>query len=165
MRFVRRQARIAVLQALYAHALGGGSIQHVKRVVLNPRLPESQESALFAGRLFDTVLEWTETADELVREHTDHWALPRIALLDKLLMRMAISELLRFDDIPPKVSINEAIELAKEYSTEPSSQFVNGVLDSVVYSLRIKGKLRKSDAGMVGMKALERQQDIKRKTL
>nr|WP_243663960.1 transcription antitermination factor NusB [Rhodothermus marinus] len=67
---------------------------------------------------------------------------------------MAICELLAFEDIPPKVSINEAIELAKKYSTEKSGQFVNGVLDAVVLDLQRQGRLKKSGRGLIGMETL-----------
>ena len=163
MRGELRQARQAVLQALYALELGGGSAEHVKRVVLIPRLPEQQKAADFAIRLFESVIDMEQSTDALVVEHAKNWALQRMALVDKLLLRMAVTEFQAFEDIPPKVSMNEALELAKEFSTEPSSQFVNGVLDSVVYSLRKRGKLRKSRAGMVGMDALKRRQDSNRK--
>ena len=162
MRSERRQARQAVLQALYAHALGGGTVDHVRRVVLIPRLPQEPETDSFGLSLFDRVIEVEPETDKLVVEHTKNWALPRMALVDKLLMRMAVTEFLCFEDIPPKVSINEVLELAKEFSTEPSSQFINGILDSIVYSLRMQDKLRKSKEGMVGMGALQRQQDANR---
>ena len=158
----RRQARQAVMQSLYALALGGGSADHVKRVVLAPRLPESQLPAEFGTQLFEHVVDMEASVDALVTEHTTNWALPRMALVDKILMRMAVTEFLCFEDIPPKVSINEALELAKEFSTEPSSQFINGILDSVVYSLRTRGQMHKSSTGMIGMGALKRRQDANR---
>lgn len=162
MRGERRQARQAVLQSLYALALGGGSADHVRRVVLLPRLPDAKVPAEFGHDLFDRVVEMERAVDALVKEHTTNWALPRMALVDKLLMRIAVTEFLCFEDIPPKVSMNEALELAKEFSTEPSSQFINGILDSVAYTLRQRGQIRKSSVGMVGMGALERRQDENR---
>jgi len=127
-----------------------------------PRLPEQQEAAEFAIRLFESVIDMEQAADALVLEHARNWDLQRMALVDKLLMRMAVTEFQAFEDIPPKVSMNEALELAKEFSTEPSSQFINGILDSVAYSFRKRGKFRKSRAGMVGMDALKRRQDANR---
>ena len=77
-----------------------------------------------------------------------------MAILDRLILRMAICELCRFEDIPPKVSINEAIDIAKRYSTERSGHFVNGMLDAIVYELEQSGELRKSGRGLRGMKDL-----------
>ena len=67
----------------------------------------------------------------LISDNLDNWKLERVATLDQLIMRIAISEIYFNEDIPPKVSISEAIEIAKVYSTEDSSSFVNGVLDSI----------------------------------
>ena len=72
-----------------------------------------------------------EGCDKLIDEHLKNWEFSRIALLDKLIMRMAITEMLFINDVPPKVVISEAIEIAKEYSTAESSSFVNGILDAV----------------------------------
>ena len=67
----------------------------------------------------------------MIITHAENWEIQRIALLDKLILLMAICELYFMDDIPPKVTISEAIEIAKRYSTEESSSFVNGILDAV----------------------------------
>jgi N utilization substance protein B len=72
-----------------------------------------------------------------------------LAVLDKLIIRMAISELLYFDEIPTKVSINEAIELAKQYSTRKSGNFVNGILDAILGTLTEQGKINKKGRGLI----------------
>jgi N utilization substance protein B len=69
--------------------------------------------------------------------------------VDRLTLRMAITEFLHFEDIPPKVTINEAIEVAKSYSTEQSGTFLNGILDAVLKTLKTEGRLRKSGRGLV----------------
>ena len=69
--------------------------------------------------------------EKVIIRHLDNWEINRIALLDKLILQMAISELYFMDDVPPKVTLSEAIEIAKRYSTEESSSFVNGILDAV----------------------------------
>ena len=69
--------------------------------------------------------------EKVIIRHLDNWEINRIALLDKLILQMAISELYFMDDVPPKVTLSEAIEIAKRYSTEDSSSFVNGILDAV----------------------------------
>ena len=70
-------------------------------------------------------------AEQLISDNLDNWKLERVATLDQLIMRIAVNEIYFNDDIPPKVSISEAIEIAKSYSTEDSSSFVNGILDAI----------------------------------
>lgn len=69
--------------------------------------------------------------DEIIKDNLKNWEISRIAVIDKLILRMAIAELYYFDQIPPEVSINEAIEVAKKFSTELSGKFINGVLDAI----------------------------------
>jgi N utilization substance protein B len=69
--------------------------------------------------------------DGKISQQLENWELKRIAVIDKVILRMALSEIFYLDDIPPEVSINEAIELAKKYSTARSSKFINGVLDAI----------------------------------
>ena len=159
---VRRRARSAVLQALYAEAMGGGNVAHVRRTVLDGALREVPETADFAHALFDGVLELGTRADELVEAESKNWRVERMPLLDRLILRIAICEFLRFADIPPKSTVDEALELAKKFSTERSAPFINGVLDSVLYRLRVEGKLQKRGLGLKGMEELELRQDARR---
>ena len=73
----------------------------------------------------------------------------RIALIDKILLRMGICELLYFPDIPPKVSINEVIEIAKVFSTAGSGKFINGILDAILSELKTTGNLKKTGRGLM----------------
>jgi len=73
----------------------------------------------------------------------------RIAFIDKLLLRIGIGELLFAEDVPPKVTINETIEIAKEFSTAKSGKFINGILDAVLIDLKDEGKLRKVGRGLI----------------
>ena len=73
----------------------------------------------------------------------------RIALMDKLVMQLAITELVEFPEVPVKVTLNEYIEIAKEYSTAKSSTFVNGILDKIVRELRAGGTINKSGRGLL----------------
>jgi len=86
--------------------------------------------------------------DRIIKEKVANWDFKRIAILDRLILRMGICELLYFREIPPKVSMNEAIELAKLFSTQRSGQFVNGVLDAVVNDMKASGGLPKSGRGL-----------------
>ena len=81
--------------------------------------------------LFDSVLKHTEKADSIIKNNLQNWDFKRIAELDKILLRMGIIEILFIDQVPPKVSITEMVEISKVYSTEESPKFINGILDSV----------------------------------
>jgi len=102
--------------------------------------PEKRE---FGFTLLRTVLEKREQTMELIRPRLKNWDSERIAVLDMLLMQMGICEFLYFETIPPKVTINEYIDLAKEYSTPQSGQFVNGILDNIHKELVSQNKLHK----------------------
>jgi len=142
------------MQALYAYELGGGDAEHVVETVLKDRLEGSPGNLKFATSLFLRAVERAEEADEIISRHTKNWDLTRIALIDRLLLRMAICEMMTFEDIPPKVSINESIEVAKKYSTSNSGKFINGILDAVLIELQQEGRLNKSGRGLVGMETI-----------
>jgi N utilization substance protein B len=140
--------REKVLQALYAYELSKEPISHVAEDVLGT-LKKHKTDFEFARDLLTAVVQHKEEIDRLIRSKTTNWQFERIAIVDMLLMRMGICEFLYFPDIPPKVTINEAIEIAKTFSTEKSGQFVNGVLDAVLDELRSNDKLRKSGRGLL----------------
>jgi len=142
------------MQALYAFTIGGDDAKHVLATVVDDKLGDDKTAKQFAHRLFLATMDLTEEADALVERHAQNWDLERIAWIDRLLLRMAICEMLHFEDIPPKVSINEAIEVAKRYSTAKSGKFINGILDAVLLDLHREGRLKKSGRGLVGMEAL-----------
>jgi N utilization substance protein B len=95
--------------------------------------PTSDEAAMrvFADPLIRGALEHRDEADALITKHAINWELHRIAAVDRNILRLAIYEMLHRDDIPPIVSINEAVDIAKKFSTQDSGKFVNGVLDKV----------------------------------
>lgn len=99
--------------------------------------PGAEELAmrLFADGLITGSLQHQTEADKIIRDFTKNWELHRIAAVDRTILRLAIYEMLHRDDIPPVVSINEAVDLAKKYSTEQSGRFVNGILDKVKSSI------------------------------
>jgi len=153
----RREARERVLQALYAQEIGGGRIEHTIEHLIKPFLQKDRKILNFARSLFIRTLDLQQEADEIIDEHTRNWELARIALLDRLVLRMAICEFLEFEDIPPKVTINESIEVAKAFSTDNSGTFVNGVLDAALTDLHQKGRLKKSGRGLIGMQSLDQR--------
>jgi N utilization substance protein B len=88
----------------------------------------------FANRLFEGAIKEVPTLDELIRKHTENWRFERLAAIDRAILRLAMHEL-RVGDTPPKVVLNEAVELAKKFSSDESGPFVNGVLDAFRKSL------------------------------
>jgi N utilization substance protein B len=95
--------------------------------------PTAEEAAvrLFAEPLIRGALEHRDEADAKIRQYAKNWDLQRMAVVDRNVMRLAIYEMLHRDDIPPIVSINEAVDIAKKFSTPESGKFVNGILDKV----------------------------------
>ncbi len=95
--------------------------------------PSADEAAVrvFADPLIRGAITHRDEADELIKKHARNWELHRIAAVDRNILRLAIFEMLHRDDIPPVVSINEAVDIAKKFSTQDSGKFVNGILDKV----------------------------------
>jgi N utilization substance protein B len=105
----------------------------------------SPDKLAFAKELLQTVTEKEEHLQAYIVPKLKNWDVERIAALDMIIMKMGVAELLYFDTIPPKVTINEYIDIAKEYSTQQSGQFVNGILDSIHKDLVREGALHKTD--------------------
>ncbi len=99
----------------------------------------------FAKTLLETVFDKTEQLSNFIKPKLKNWDMERIALLDMIVMKMGVAEFLYFETIPPKVTINEYIDIAKEYSTQQSGQFVNGILDSIHKELIAEQKIHKID--------------------
>lgn len=145
----RRQIREAVMQVLYAHDIRKDSIEKVAEGLIPEEILAHDKSREFAQKLLTDVITHKKTIDEYIAKHADNWELDRMAIIDKNLMRIAIAEFLFMEDVPPKVTINEAIEISKKYSTDKSGKFINGILDATLNELRQSGKLHKSGRGLV----------------
>jgi N utilization substance protein B len=143
----RRRARELALQACYAHELSGNPPEQIVGDVI---LTKDEPSAVreFAAALFRRTVAEIEYFDLMIRRKAVNWEFNRIAIMDKLILRLALCEFFYFPDIPPKVTIDEAIEVAKKYSTEKSGRFVNGILDAVLGDLRKEGRLQKKGRGL-----------------
>lgn len=102
-----------------------------EKIELPPPTAEDSATRLFTDELVRGVMKNREVLDELIVRHARNWDLHRMAAVDRNIMRLAIYEMLHRDDIPPVVSINEAVDLAKKFSTADSGKFVNGILDKV----------------------------------
>lgn len=148
MRKVRRRViREKVVQALYAHELSRDPVDHVVQYNL-VGLEKNRDAYEFARQLVAATVEHQDGVDRIIKGKVANWDFSRIAVIDRLILRMAICELLYFKEIPPKVTIDEAIELAKLFSTERSGQFVNGILDAVLDDLKKSGDLVKEGRGL-----------------
>jgi N utilization substance protein B len=155
MSFKRRQVREKVLQALYAYELSHEPPESIIENIISG-LEKEQEVFELAKSLFLKVIETREELDTLIKGRVANWEFNRLAVIDKIVLRISICELLYFEDIPPKVSINEAIEIARRFSTEKSDKFVNGVLDSILNDLRKSGRLKKTGRGLLETSAKKR---------
>lgn len=143
----RRIIREKVLQLLYAFEMNAANIEPmIKETLADVEDPADKE---FANNLINQIILNKKKLDELIKARVDNWDLSRIALIDRILLRIGICEILFFPDIPPKVSINEAIEIAKDYSTSNSGKFINGILDAILADLKKDNKLNKKGRGLL----------------
>jgi len=133
----RRIAREAVLQALYAYEITKEKRDKVLNDIIN-RQSYDNDMKNFITSLFNFSIDNKEWCEEQIKTRLNNWEFDRVALLDRLLLILAISEIHFIDDVPPKVSISEAIEIAKQCSTEESAGFVNGVLDNIYKTMENK---------------------------
>lgn len=145
----RRVAREAALKSLYAVEVGNNSTQQVTNVIIKTALKDDTDSVKFAEKLLLITVDNAEEHDKIIDKHIKNWEVDRLAIIDKLILRMALTELLFFKEVPTKVSINEAIELAKKYSTRKSGNFVNGILDAALTYLKNENKIEKKGRGLI----------------
>jgi N utilization substance protein B len=110
-------------------------------VELPPPTAGEAEVRLFADPLIRGTLEHRDAIDEHIKKHAQNWDFHRIAAVDRNIMRLAIYEMLFREDIPPIVSINEAVDIAKKFSTQDSGKFVNGMLDKIKSGLMRPGRI------------------------
>lgn len=113
-------------------------------------LYKNREDEEFVKLLFRKAVLNSDQSSELIDNNTTNWEVDRIALMDTLVMQLAIAEVIGFPEIPVKVTLNEYIEIAKYYCTPKSSTFVNGILDNIFREMREKGLLKKYGRGLIG---------------
>ena len=135
----KRQARIITLQAIYAHELQGSDLDDTCNFMMDFNNSPSEEVLKYGKQLSNLIFMHAVEIDKLIVSRSKNWDFDRITIIDKLILRMALAEMMYVDEVPPKVSIAEGVEIAKQFSTEDSSSFINGILDSV-YNEIIKGK-------------------------
>ena len=135
----RRKAREIALQVLYTLDVHQGDLRGViDRFWGNFDAPE--EARTFSTVLVEGVWNHREQIDNLISGSSENWSMSRMSRVDKSILRMAVYELLFCEDIPPKVTLNEAIDLGKVYGSENSGAFINGILDALYGKLRKKNE-------------------------
>ena len=141
----KRISRCLCLEILYANTYSNNNFEEVLENFFNEKdnaldYQLNSEQIKYATKLYDITLKHVSEVDKLIESKLVNWEIKRLALMDKIILRMAISEMLFIDEVPPKVSIAEGVEIAKEFSTDDSSGFVNGILDAI-YNQKCKNKV------------------------
>lgn len=130
---VRRRARIAVLQALFETDMTDHDPERsLRERIVDSHLPESGQG--YCQALYDGVRQYVEALDATIQQIAPDWPIQQIAPVDRNILRLAAYEILLAPDTPPKVAINEAVELAKLFGSDSSSRFINGVLGTLLGS-------------------------------
>ena len=138
----RRQARELAMQALfYMDMQSNASSEMLEFFCENFRPPKKAHP--FFLTLVNGVLETRSEIDSLIERFAKNWKIHRMSCVDRNVMRIAVYELLYCEDIPPKVSINEAVDVGKKFGTEESGAFINGIMDSIRDALDSEGLLKK----------------------
>ena len=133
----KRKARIIALQVIYAIEFDGSNIDETFKHMLDPiKIPEPK-IIQYSKHLCELTIKHLKYMDELIKEHSKNWDIDRITIMDRLILRMSLAEMFFEDEVPPKVSITEGVEISKQFSTSDSSSFINGILDAV-YNDKIK---------------------------
>lgn len=127
----RRKSRELVLQVLYQLEIGRQD-PHQAIAQLREHFSEKEENDDFSERFVLGVLEHGKEIDRLLEQCSENWRLDRMTVIDRAILRMATFELLYCEEIPPKVALNEAIDLGKRYGSEGSGSFINGILDQIL---------------------------------
>ena len=131
----RRKSRELVLQMLFQADMGKQTVDHVRQTFWAEHGGTSADVRGFADDLFRVATDRGAEIDKLIERHAEHWRMERMAAVDRNILRAGVAEFLCFPKTPKPVVINEALEIARRFSTPESVQFINGVLDSVAKEL------------------------------
>ena len=138
-----------VLQALIAKTFKNFAFDNPAENKLAEVTPNWDEDREFIVNLFEEAIRHNDEYQELIAQKTQNWEPDRIAMIDTLLMKLAITEFINFDSIPVKVTINEYLEISKEFSTPKSNSFINGILDKILSELKTENKINKTGRGLI----------------
>jgi N utilization substance protein B len=131
----RRKSREMCLQMLFQADMGKQTVDHVRQTFWTEHSGTTAEVRGFADDLFRVATDRAPEIDQLIEGHAEHWRMERMAAVDRNLLRAGVAEFLGYPETPRAVIINEALEIARKFSSPESVQFVNGVLDSVAKEL------------------------------
>lgn len=127
---IRRKARELVLQSLYQSELNGKPVSETF-MLMREHFEINKKALPYATELIDGLTEKREELDQRIRQQAVNWRMERMSLIDRNIIRIGVYELCFRSDIPAKVVINEALEVARRYSTDESAPFINGILDGI----------------------------------
>jgi N utilization substance protein B len=150
MALTRRFLREKALQTLYAFELTKDPIEQIKELQLSDIVKKDDRG--FCDDIIMCTIDNNVKYEQIIKDTVDNWDMERIALIDAIIIKMCLSEFFHFEDIPTKVSINEYIDLAKDFSTKNSGKFVNGVLDAILDKLKKDSQINKKGKGLIGEK-------------
>lgn len=148
-KFINWQVDREVMQGMVAKTLKNFESEDAFKNELTPISADWPEDSVFVKDLFAYTLKNDDKYQELIAERTKNWESERIALMDTILMKMAICELMNFPSIPVKVTINEYLDLSKDYSTPKSNSFINGILDKILNDLKRTSSIKKTGRGLI----------------
>jgi len=138
----RRKARELALQMLFQHDMSGNSPDMI--ISTFEEFEKSKANTrLFAEKIFKGTVAHLPSIDEMITAQAENWRLSRMAVVDRNIIRMSVYEFLHEDDTPKLVIIDEAIEIAKKFGTQKSSQFINGILDGILKRYNLQGATEK----------------------
>jgi len=138
-----------VLQALIAKTFKNFAYDDAAQNKLAEVTGNWEEDREFIVNLFEETIRHNDAYQELIGNKTQNWEPDRIAMMDTLLMKMALAEFINFNSIPVKVTINEYLEISKEFSTPKSNSFINGILDKILFELKAQNKVKKTGRGLI----------------
>ncbi len=127
----RRRARECALQMLFSYDVARPAIEELLETYWGEMAEAAEDVRVFANELVVGTITNLEEIDERIRLRTEHWRIPRMAIVDRNLLRMAVYEFLFQPNTPKTVAINEALEIARRFSTHEATQFINGILDAI----------------------------------
>lgn len=135
----RRRARECALQMLFQYDVARPTIEEMVETYWGEMAEAAEEVRDFANQLAIGTIEHLNEIDDRIRLRTEHWRIPRMAIVDRNLLRMAVYEFLFQPTTPRTVAINEALEIARRFSTTEATQFINGILDAIKRDLESDG--------------------------
>ena len=140
----RRRAREFALQILFQQDINRNNWEEGLKLFWE-LTPADPDVVTFTNVLVRGTIEHLKEIDHLIKKYAQNWDINRMAVVDRNLLRFSIYELLYFEEIPPKVTINEAIELAKTFGTQESGRFINGILDRICKELKLGSEQKDKD--------------------